>query len=456
MPVMALNGRAFRSHSTGSDAKNVFAARDVLNTLLRRCVECPTTTPSCPSCSDDESCSLIPASCDACASMVCVKANQFAGQVTEAKSSTPIGPIVGGVIGGVAVIAVGVFCLWYFCLRAKKRKDTWDPPEKRDQTNLARNGSRTHSIASTVLTRASNVIQIAYIPGVTGRSPPVSPGVPPMPNMSGSNTANTTPQPDTHFFMADDLRNSTWSDTSVDPRISLAPSLARASSATTVYYENAVVPPVPAQHAFRAQANMVSVKQNGSSGSSMASAATPARSSPLTQGGQVGSQMVKPVTINNSSIVARNVTARPIEVKKTPSNQRIPTLGNLARANSTKSAATANTVGSGPVFDEKEAVVSPGTEIQDSPMSPHSALRTKQSDMSLGGASASGVSAVLPAAGPLGRQDPTQRPDSGGLTAMIEDAIKNASADGRGTRPGAQRQDSSPFSDIHELPSSTP
>lgn len=389
--------------------------------------------------------------------MVCVKAEQFAGQVSETKSSTPIGPIVGGVVGGVAVILVSVFCLWYFCIRARKRKDTWDPAEKRDQSGLARAGSRTHSIASTVLTRASNVIQIAYIPGVTGRSPPVSPGVPPMPVMSGANTANSTPQPDTHFFMADDLRNSTWSDTSVDPRISLAPSLARASSATTVYFENAAGAPVPAQHAFRAQANMVSVKQGGSSGASMASAATPARSSPLAQGGQVSAHVIKPITINNSSIVARNVTAKPIEVKKTPSNTRVPTLGNLVRADSTQSAVTNNTESNAQVFDEKEVVVSPGTDIVDSPMSPASALRTRPSDMSLGGVSVSGVSAVLPADGPLGRQAPTPRPDSGGLTAMIEDAIKNASANSRPSpRPGAQRQDSSPFSDIHELPSSTP
>jgi len=428
----------------------VFSARNGLNTLLRRCVECPSETPSCPICPNGQTCSLVPPSCDACASMICIKVNQLPGQINETKHSTPVGPIIGGVVGGVAVIAVGLFCLWYFCIRARKRKDTWDPPEKRDQSNLARNGSRAHSIASTVLTRASNVIQIAYIPGVTGRSPPVSPGVPPMPIMSGVNTASSTPQPDTHFFMADDLRNSTWSDTSVDPRISLAPSLARASSATTVYYENAVMPPVPAQHAFRAQANMVSVRQNGSSGTSTASAATPARSSPLAQSGQLGAQVLKPVNINNSSIVARNVTARPIAVKKTPSNTRVPTLGNLARANSTKSGKTVD------MFDEKEVFVSPGTDILDSPMFSPSPLRTKPSDMSLGGVSASGISAVIPAEGPLSRQSPVQRPDSGGLTAIIEDAIKNASADSwHSPRPGAQRQDSGPFSDIHELPSST-
>lgn len=380
--------------------------------------------------------------------MTCVKIGQFPGQTIEAKQSTPIGPIVGGVIGGVAAILIAVFCLWFCCIRPRRRKDTWNPPEKRDQTSLTRDPSRTHSIASTVVTRASNVIQIAYIPGVTGRSPPDSPSQPPMPTTSGVQTMNSSPAPDTHFFMADDLRNSTWSDTSVDPRISLAPSLARASSATTVYYENAVVPPIPAQHAFRAQANVVSVKQLGAGA---APASTPARSSPLAQG-----MKPKAVDIKNSSIVARNVTARPIEVKKTNSGTRVPTLGNLHRANSARTTTTMNSENNAPVFEEKEVVISRGQDLLDSPISPPSALRTKPSDLSLGG-SASNVSAVLPTEGPLGRQAPTPRPDSGGLTAMIEDAIKSASADSRlSNRPGVQRTDTGPFSDIHELPSSSP
>ena len=446
--ALPIRGRSKR------ETNSVVAARDVLNTLLRRCVECdPNVQPSCPTCKSDETCSLVQQSCTQCASTTCIKTGTLAGQVTEAKSSTPIGPIVGGVVAGIAVVLIGVFCLWFFCIRPRRRKDTWNPPEKRDQSTLARDGSRTHSIASTVLTRASNVIQIAYIPGVTGRSPPTSPSVPPMPSISGVNTAASTPQPDTHFFMADDLRNSTWSDTSVDPRISLAPSLARASQATTVYYENAVVPPVPAQHAMRAQANMVSVKQTGPSSTSSPSP-MPARSSPLAQGG-----VVKPSTIQNSSIVARNVTARPIEVKKNGSAQRVPTLSNLARANSQRSNATANSARPDSTFEGKEVVFSPTPDSMDSPIAPPPALRTQQSDMSLGGISASGISAVLPSEGPLGgqRQTSTPRPDSGGLTAMIEDAIKNASANSRPSpRPGAQRNDSGPFSDIHELPSETP
>lgn len=426
-------------------------AREVLNTLFRRCVECdPNERPGCPTCKSDETCSLIPQSCGQCASTTCVKIGQFPGQNIQAKQSTPVGPIVGGVIGGVVAILVVVFCLWLCCIRPRRRKDTWNPPEKRDQSSLTRDPSRTHSIASTVVTRASNVIQIAYIPGVTGRSPPDSPSHPRMPAASGVHTVNSSPAPDTHFFMADDLRNSTWSDTSVDPRISLAPSLARASSATTVYYENAVVPPIPAQHAFRAQANVVSVKQLAPSAIA-ASASIPAQSSPLAQ-----TSKPKPVNINNSSIVARNVTARPIEVKKANLGTRVPTLGNLHRANSARSATAMNSEINGPLFEEKEVAVSREKSLLDSPTSPPSALRTKPSDVSLVG-STSAMSAVVPSEGPLGRQTSTKRPESGGLAALIEDAIKSASADSRRSpRPGAQRNDTGPFSDIHELPSSSP
>lgn len=428
------------------------AARDVLSTLMRRCVECPNETPQCPpSCPAGQTCSLIPATCNACASTTCVATNQFQGSISEPKASTPVGPIVGGVIGGVAAVSILAFCVWFFMFRQKKRKDTWDPPEKRDQSTLSRNnGSRTHSIASTVLTRASNVIQIAYIPGVTGRSPPVSPGVPPMPTMSGYSTNNNTPQPDTHFFMADDLRNSTWSDTSVDPRISIAPSLARASQTQTVYYEDGGVPPVPAQQAFRAQANMVSVKQNSGT-------TTPAKASPLAISQTASSTASKPVGLQNSSIVAFNAVARPIEIKKSSSKSTVPTLGNLARANSIKSAATAGTEQTGSVFEEKEVVVSkPGARAMDSPVSPP-ALHSKNSEMSLGDRSM--VSAVMPSEGPLGSnsQSPAQPAQSDGLAAMIEAAIQNASSNTRpSSRPGASRQDSGPFSDIHELPSGTP
>lgn len=131
------------------------------------------------------------------------------------------------------------------------------------------------SIASTVLTRASNIIQIAYIPGVTNRSVDASPDhlvppVPPIPAASPSNSTVTTPQPgqDQHFFMPSDLRDSRYSGYTDEgrssfARSSMAQSMTRSSVATTNYQHNAVINPVPAQTATRAQAVAVSVKSSG-------------------------------------------------------------------------------------------------------------------------------------------------------------------------------------------------
>jgi hypothetical protein len=92
------------------------------------------------------------------------------------------------------------------------------------------------SIASTVRTRASNVIQIAYIPGVTNRSTPSSPAhlvppVPPLPYTDSPNGSQFPPTPNIDIqFAADDLlRGSMYT---VDNRSSVA---------TTIYGGGAVV-----------------------------------------------------------------------------------------------------------------------------------------------------------------------------------------------------------------------
>ncbi len=117
------------------------------------------------------------------------------------------------------------------------------------------------SIASTVLTRASNIIQIAYIPGVTNRSAASTPGllVPPIPPIPiALSSASTTPRYEQeHFFMPGDLRDSTYSS------ISGRTSYARTSVASTIYGKNAIVSPVPAQTVIRGKAAVVSVKSNG-------------------------------------------------------------------------------------------------------------------------------------------------------------------------------------------------
>ena len=129
------------------------------------------------------------------------------------------------------------------------------------------------SIASTVITRASNVIQIAYIPGVTNRSvestPELIPPVPPIPAMSSFGSAAGTPNQaqDEHFFMPSDLRNSTYSDYTVDrtsyARTSMTPSVNRGSVPSTAYRGSAIVNTIPAQTAIRGRANPVAVKMNG-------------------------------------------------------------------------------------------------------------------------------------------------------------------------------------------------
>jgi protein OPY2 len=426
-------------HRRGMPNTNTIAANHSFN-LFRRCVNCPNETPSCPpSCGSDESCQLISASCDVCQHTICAKNGALPGQLkNEESSSSPTGPIAGGVVGGVVVLALIGFLIWWFILRPKKTSTQSWPDEKRS-TMRAGDRRSTHSqrsVASTVWSRASNVIQIAYIPGVTVRSPPESPGlVPPVPPLptGGPGANGQMGGPEQHFFMPSDLRASTWSDaSSVNNRISLSPSLAR-----TTYYgaEAEVIPPVPAQQAFRAQANMVSVK----SGSN-----TPAMSakSPAVQ------QMSK---MGQSSIVAKNVTARPIEIRKGNSNTRVPTLGNLKEAASSKATSQTASERSVPVFFDEKELASP-IESEKEVVSPTSII-SKPSNNTLNthrSSSVSGISRILPVDGPLARSNNHRHSKSEGLNAMIEQALKAATGSEM-KRPDLVKQDSGPFSDAHEI-----
>lgn len=344
-------------------------------------------------------------------------------------------------MAGIAGLAILTFVLWWFWLRPKKRAAQNWQNEKRSTMRTAdrRSLNSRRSVASTVLTRASNVIQIAYIPGVTVRSPPESPGlVPPVPSLPGSSpnpTANGN-EPEQHFFMPSDLRASTWSDaSSVNNRISLSPSLAR-----TTYYggEAEVIPPVPAQHAFRAQAAMVSVKSGNN---------TPALSakSPAVQ------QISK---MGSSSIVAKNVTARPIEIKKQGSSPRVPTLGNLAKEQISKPSSTTGSENSVPVFFDEKELVSP-IESEKEVVSPDDplAITPKPSYASMNNyrsSSVSGISRIMPSDGPLSGANNHRHSKSEGLNAMIEQALKDA-AGSQMKRPELKKHDSGPFSDAHEI-----
>jgi len=201
-------------------------------------------------------------------------------------------------VGGVVAIALITFLVWKFWLKGRRREriNEWEdadiPPEKAAQFTMQRDARMsTHtvaSMASTVLTRASNIIQIAYIPGVTNRATSATPSrlvppVPPIPMPTTNATSPASPYDDQHFFLPGDIRDSTYSGlSSLDgrdsyARTSIAPSLARSSVATTIYRNNAIVSPVPAQTVTRGRAAVVSVK---SSQASSPLASTPGTETP--------------------------------------------------------------------------------------------------------------------------------------------------------------------------------
>jgi hypothetical protein len=228
--------------------------------------------------------------CDECAQVICAVDPMAAA---DEPTKPNVGAIAGGVIGGIAAIAILTFLVWKYYLKGKRRPYTeadFQEMDLQEQEKAAgddfasRRSARasTHtvaSMASSVLTRASNIIQIAYIPGVTNRSGPGSPDllvppVPPIPAMSpSSGVSSPYSNADQHFFLPD-FRDSMASQSTAG-RTSIAPSLARASVASTMYRQNAIVSPLPAQTIVRGKAAVVSVKSNGSSPAETPGAETP-------------------------------------------------------------------------------------------------------------------------------------------------------------------------------------
>jgi len=254
--------------------------------LFKRCLKCaPLNTTGCPPCKSAEVCTLIPYSCDQCAKYECQSAAE-SGAVDlkpTPNDKSPAPQIAGGVIGGVVLISLIVFVIWKYVLRGKRRElaDDWDPmdyPMEKpgDGASFARDArsrASTHtvtSMASTVLTRASNVIQIAFIPGVTARQQTgaqtpntLVPQVPPVPPVPIPTTPGNRHDSEQMLFLPGDLRDSAYTDISAfdgASRKSLSPSLARTSIASTVYQENAMA-------AAKAKPSLVSVSKAGSTAS---------------------------------------------------------------------------------------------------------------------------------------------------------------------------------------------
>lgn len=392
------------------------------------CVECQDGSPSCPSCDDDEVCQVsVPLDCTQCPQAYCAVSSTSTTTTSKSSSSkASTGAIAGGVVGGVVLIAlvvVGVYLVWKHKIKGKRQfeQEGWQGAggyadsqhekglQSRRTTQATSQGR--NSIASTVLTRASNIIQIAYIPGVTNRATPTSPTllvppVPPIPIAVGSQAGTPNSTDDQHFFVPGDLRDSVcsgvsgYTDRTSFARTSYAP---RSSVASTIYGKAGVVV-TPAQTGMRAKAAMVSVKSMGSSNSAEGLAAPPVPaidlkkytnkdpSSPADSTFSVGS------TFLNNASSANTATAVRAQVVRVGSSL------NPSSTSSVKSTA--------------EDMSDPQTPITSPPREEQSPFRDP------------------PAA--------SRRSSSQTLSAVIEEATKRASQ-----RPSTADRAKSPFGDEH-------
>lgn len=153
------------------------------------CVECSNNSTTCPVCEDDEYCVTTSLTCSECPRTYCAKksttssgaasTSTVGSSSSSSSSSTKVGAIVGGVVGGVAFLAVLVALgLFYYKYYTRKRsamasEDQFSekPPMLRDPSNPGLMKRRNRNSAATIQTStASNILPVAYIPGVTTSS----------------------------------------------------------------------------------------------------------------------------------------------------------------------------------------------------------------------------------------------------------------------------------------------
>ncbi|KAH7325971.1 hypothetical protein B0I35DRAFT_474683 [Stachybotrys elegans] len=278
------------------DEHTVFRIRDesslaaVYDLLQKRdCFQCdPNQRIGCPATCPGQCEISVPRGCTSCAVARCLSDDAsspdgvnggVSGDDGDDGGTVNAGAIAGGVIGGIVLIAVVTYLLWRFFVKPKRAQlpssifeadssaaGALEKDAEDDRMTRRSSTHTVHSIASTVLTRASNIIQIAYIPGVTNRAAPSSPTVlvppvPPIPMQHADGNRDST-QDDPHFFVPGDLRDSTYSgfsgysDRTSYARTSYAP---RSSVASTIYGKQTQVMH-PVQTGMRAKPTMVSVK----------------------------------------------------------------------------------------------------------------------------------------------------------------------------------------------------
>lgn len=224
----------------------------------RGCVVC-SSKPTCPSCSDGESCTFTVQSCSSCPSAICVSLDSTSSASATASASSGshvnTGAIAGGVVGGLVVFfAIIAFLVWKFVYSSKAKMERLEqqlayeedliknsaassPDEKSPRATVSNapvnssnflryskynNQNRMSSTTmSSVTTRGGggNVIPIAYIPGVFSRAADTQPN---------EGDAGVSEQ----YFSADDiLRNSQYSNDGAGIRSSIATTSYRGSVA---------------------------------------------------------------------------------------------------------------------------------------------------------------------------------------------------------------------------------
>ncbi|KAF7549507.1 hypothetical protein G7046_g8322 [Stylonectria norvegica] len=407
------------------------------------CVKCDDSSQlECPRCASTESCQFtVPLDCTQCAKSVCMP-NDDTTPTPKGSNGPSVGGIVGGVVGGIAAIAIVTYLVWRYLIKPKRSQmaqSTYEQetePVQGSEKDAASRGTRpnsthtVHSIASTVLTRASNIIQIAYIPGVTNRATPTSPSVlvPPVPPIPMQHAADGNRAPgfeDQHFFVPGDLRDSTYSglsgysDRTSYARTSYAP---RSSIASTIYGKQAQVL-APAQTGMRAKPTVVSVKSGGTGGSEGSAPPVPTINFEKFGSGRPksgASAFSVGSTFLNSANTATQARAQVVKVGGGPKKIEI---GNKSESSSLAPSATP--VSPTPTTDNTTRDSAAITIIEDSPAVDQG-----------------------PFSDPPERRTPQKPSSPPSLGAVIEDEAGEAER-GSVRIASSPRRDSSPFGDQH-------
>lgn len=427
----------------------------------------------CPSCPTNQVCQkTVVFSCQVCPTAYCGK-DEVAAATKKSSDGPGAGAIAGAVIGGIVFIAIITYLVWRFCIKAKRSQyeipqlkvqdedldhtsgnveAEKDFAQRRDQRSSMHT---VHSIASTVLTRASNIIQIAYIPGVTNRATPTSPNVlvppvPPIP-LALSNAHSPSPYEEPHFFVPGDLRDSTYSGFSAyTDRTSYARTsyAARTSMAPSVV--SAVIPPPPLT-GIRGKAAIVSLKSTtGSSGST-----TPPVPSidfekygkgtdlkPPPSPGAASTFSVGSTFLNNAS-ASTATQMRPQLVTMGSKRAKVNPLV-IKKSNAAPSSPAAST-GSGISPSDDDHLTSGRLTMGGGSMSSMSSVAQRERDS----AAVTIIDDTEAVEGPFSDPKPSHE-SSHSLSAVIEEATKRAArGDARGD--SGKERDGSPFADSHAM-----